>query len=137
VSVELSSINREEESLELAEQYLLATSLIPEHRKDKPELVARALGTVCWSALFARDFDKALWAGRAAVALAPDLPWVELNYAHALMLTNSPDDATAIYQRELATWSEAANTIQDDFKKLRDRGLSHPQMEEVELRLKH
>src|SRR5437660_9915546 len=38
------SMGRAPEALETAEQYLLATSLAPDQRADKPERVARALG---------------------------------------------------------------------------------------------
>ena len=132
------SIGRAPEALETAEQYLLAMSLAPDQR-DKPERVARALGTVCWSALLARDFSRALWAGREAVVLAPRLDWLRLNYAHALMYSGDPDAATAIYLGELANGGDAAEkwrtAIRKDFDELKARGLSHKQMEEIELQL--
>jgi tetratricopeptide (TPR) repeat protein len=145
-SEELLEMGRARESLETAEQYLLVTSVSPDERTDKPEWVARALGTVCWAALFARDFHRASWAGRRAVELArwgggvelaPKLRWLELNYAHALMFSDRPDEATATYQRALAKWSEAADAIRKDFTEMKSQGLAHKQMEEIELRLKH
>ena len=132
------SIGRAPEALETAEQYLLAMSLAPDQR-DKPERVARALGTVCWSALLARDFSRALWAGREAVALAPHLDWLRLNYAHALMFTGDAEAAAAIYVSELAKGGETAEkwrtAVRKDFDDLKSRGLAHKQMEEIELKL--
>jgi predicted Zn-dependent protease len=134
------SMGRAPEALETAEQYLLATSLAPDQRTDKPERVARALGTVCWSALFARDFHRALWTGREAVALAPRLDWLKLNYAHALMFTGDADAATAIYVGELPKADDAAAkwrvAVLKDFDDLKSRGLAYKQMEEIELRLR-
>jgi tetratricopeptide (TPR) repeat protein len=135
------SMGQPPESLETAEQYLLATSLAPDQKADKPERVARALGTVCWSALFARDFSRGLWAGREAVALAPRLDWVKLNYAHALMFSDHADEAAAIYLGESAQGGEMAdkwrNAILKDFAELKSKGLSHKQMDDIERRVKH
>src|SRR5262249_15680396 len=58
---------------------------------------AGALGRFAWFALFTSDFDEALAAAEKAAALAPDLLWIELNRAHALLFIGRLDDAQALY----------------------------------------
>jgi len=124
------------EALETAEQYLLATSLAPDQGADKPGRVARALGTVSWSALFAREMSRALWASKEATAIAPQLDWLRLNYAHALMLSGDAEAARTIYLGGLAQAGDKADAwrkgIQSDFAELKSRGLSHRLMGEIE-----
>jgi hypothetical protein len=96
------SMGRAPEALETAEQYLLATSLAPDQRADKPERVARALGTVCWSALFARDFHRALWTGREAVAIT-----IEEEAAIRAALAQTPH-ATLVARQSKGAWSYAS-----------------------------
>ena len=83
----MRSIGREQEALETAEQYLLATSFAADADTGKAGRIGRALGTLSWSAILAGNIPRAEWAGRHAVDLAPKLDWVKSNYAHALMLS--------------------------------------------------
>ena len=87
------------EALETAEQQLLATSFAADTEPDKLERVTRALGSLCWTALFtgvAKDIERAVWAGRNAVELMPDLSFVKLNHAHALMYAGDVEAAERI-----------------------------------------
>ncbi len=93
---------------------------------------AGALGTLAWYALFARKFDEALAVSERAVPLAPDLPWIKTNRAHALLFLGRVDEARALYlahkgkrmsQDDDKTWEDV---IAEDFEAMRKAGLDHP-----------
>jgi tetratricopeptide (TPR) repeat protein len=128
-------VGRETEALETAEQYVLATSFTADI--SQAERVGRALGTLSWSALLARDFPRAKWAGQHAVDLAPKLDWVKLNYAHALMLSGQQEKAKEIYLTPGAPSTEAAQRkaqIIDDFEEMKKRRISDSLMTEISTR---
>jgi tetratricopeptide (TPR) repeat protein len=125
-------VGREAEALETAEQYVLATSFMADI--SQAERVGRALGTLSWSALLARDFPRAKWAGEHAADLAPKLDWVKLNYAHALMLSGHQEQAKEIYltgafsAEALPNWK---SQIFEDFEEMEKRHISDTLMTEV------
>jgi tetratricopeptide (TPR) repeat protein len=114
------------EAHETAEQYLLAVSLAPDSDGARTERTGRALGTLCWSALNARIFPRAIWACTNAVDLAPKLSWIRLNNAHALMLSGNREAARSIYVSGLTLGPKEADAwrsdILKDFDTLRRRG---------------
>jgi len=128
-------LGRTEEALETAEQYLLSTSLMSDTDGSRAERIGRALGTLCWSAVNARNFARAEWAGKEAVVLAPSLDWARLNYAHALMLSGHRDKAKVLYLAGLDLPAKDAKAWRDsiikDFGSLRMRKLGDPLMAEV------
>jgi tetratricopeptide (TPR) repeat protein len=124
------------EAYETAEQQLLATSFAADSDADKPERVARALGSLGWTSLFAQNVPRAVWAGQTAVELKPDLGFAKLNYAHALMYAGETAAATKIYvdgargtDKNSAQWRQ---NIRDDFAELRAAKLEHPVMTTIE-----
>jgi tetratricopeptide (TPR) repeat protein len=128
------------EALETAEQYLLAVSLATDADEARAERIGRALGTLSWSAVNARSYQRALWAGRHAVELAPNLSWISLNYAHALMLSGDREAAKAIYlavhkpvPQEIEAWKAS---LEKDFKTLRSRGIEDPLMDDIATRFR-
>ncbi|NZD66196.1 hypothetical protein HX900_34685, partial [Rhizobium sp. WYCCWR 11290] len=90
-------LNREADALEIAEQYLLANIISTDRENKRVEKVGRALGTLCWSALNARNFSRATWACQTATLIVPDREFVWLNYAHALMFAGEREKALRIY----------------------------------------
>jgi hypothetical protein len=129
-------VGREADALETAEQYVLATSFTAD--VSQAERVGKALGTLSWSALLARDFLRAKWAGQHAVELAPKFDWVKLNYAHALMLSGHQEQAKEIYLATGAFSAEAARNwksqIFGDFEEMKKRHISDSLMTEVSTR---
>ncbi|MGE3230155.1 MAG: toll/interleukin-1 receptor domain-containing protein [Hyphomicrobium sp.] len=129
------SLGRTNEAFETAEQYLLSASLMADTDGSRAERIGRALGTLSWSALNARAFQRAEWAAKGAVVLAPDLDWVRLNYAHALMLTGQREKAKALYAAGLTLPAERAKTwrelIAKDFDTFGRRKIHDPLMAEV------
>jgi tetratricopeptide (TPR) repeat protein len=103
--------------------------------KLKPELT-QTLGLLSWYSLLTRQWPEAKAAADEALALDPKQIWIETNAAHARMFGG---DTEAARERYLAnrgkkienhgTWEEV---ILDDFKQLREAGLDHPLMDEIE-----
>ena len=58
---------------------------------------ARVQSSLSWYALLTHDFASALVAGNRAHDLLPDNLYIEINRAHALLLTGHRDEAQAIY----------------------------------------
>ena len=138
----LRAMQRDEEGLETAQQYLLATSLVADIDDARAERIGRALGTLCWAALMTRDFSRAVWAGRHATILAPKLDprldWIRHNYAHALMMSGEPAKAREIYFGFTPLSHDAAQEwkrgVLKDFEDMRKRRIEHELMREVAAR---
>jgi predicted Zn-dependent protease len=87
-------------------------------------------------------FPTALECAEELLAVAPEQYWLHAIKAHALMFLNHDDEAQDLYLRyeryrdgkatpEL-TWK---TVILEDFAKMRNAGLSHPLMDEIEQEL--
>ena len=121
----MREIGRDQDAIETAEQYLLATSLTVNIDNSRVERIGRALGTLCWSALNAGKDPRAMWACQHAIDLAPKLDWIRRNYAHALMLSGERGKAKEIYlagaslpPAEAKTWKA---DVLKDFDQLKQR----------------
>lgn len=129
------SMGQPNEAHETAEQYLLAVSLAPISDGARAEHIGHALGTLCWSALNAKVFLRAIWACANAVDLAPKLSWIRMNYAHALMLSGNREAAMAIYVSGLTLGPKEADAwksgVLKDFDALRKGGFKDGLMVEV------
>jgi tetratricopeptide (TPR) repeat protein len=139
LSDQLRHMGRVPEALSAAESCVAAARALPEGN-EKSTLVARALGTMAWAAVLADEPRKGVEGAREAVKLAPQLSWIKLNLAHALMFSGVPGatvEAKGIYLEGLAQTGEAADqwkkSIRDDFAELRKQGLAQDLMKEVEL----
>jgi tetratricopeptide (TPR) repeat protein len=136
-------IDRVTEAHEMAEQYLLAAAFNTD--VGKADRLRRALGTVCWHATNDRNSDddnrqRAVWVGERAIELSPELDWVKVNYAHALLLSADPKDQDAAKQiyRLIGGSKTAAKLKQqvvDDFATLKKHGHASPLMADVEAEL--
>jgi tetratricopeptide (TPR) repeat protein len=100
---------------------------------------AGAVGEIGWYALFASDYDKALKASDRALTLATDESMrlaISANRAHALMFLGRLDEARAIYAgnrgKEIAGHGLWEAVVAKDFAELRAKGVTNPQMEEIE-----
>jgi tetratricopeptide (TPR) repeat protein len=128
-------MNRRQDAFEIAEQYLLATALSPDRGVDKSSRVGRALGTLCWSAVLAGKLPRAVWAGEQGIILAPDLDWIRINYAHALMFSGQTAAASKIYlsglQKEPAGAAAWRQAIRDDFDVFQRHNMNNDLMKEI------
>jgi len=82
------------------------------------------------------EFQKAIDITEEAIAVLPNSAWPNLRHAHALMMLNRVDEARLLYQRfsigkaspEL-TWQDV---VRGDFSAMRNVGLTHALMAEIE-----
>jgi hypothetical protein len=95
------------------------------------------IGGVAYKFVLARKFAIALECADQTLSLAPDLIWLQGNRAHALMFLERGDAARAVYLRYRGeqrvvgdkSWEAA---VLEDFTELRQAGLTHPLMDEIE-----
>jgi tetratricopeptide (TPR) repeat protein len=139
VSQLLLAMRHMSESFAAAEQYVAVTRLAAEEDTDKAQRVASALGTLSWTGIITKNFDKSVAAAREAVSLAGDTPgmtWLKINLAHGLMLSGEVDEARSFYLAVLSVGGEDGqkwrSSIRGDFKELRDQGLERPLMGDIE-----
>jgi TPR repeat protein len=124
------------EALKLSEAHVAATEA-EEIKKDGKagKDTGSALANLSWEALFARDFNKAYDAATRSIKLIPSDSVPITNQAHALMLLGRTEEAKAIYLTHKGeslqgkTWEKV---ISEDFAKLREAGITHPMMAEIE-----
>jgi TPR repeat protein len=102
---------------------------------------AQALSKVAGYALLAGEFTKALTVADRAHALLPDDLSIETNRANALMFLGHDEEAKALYlaykgkpiaEGDNKLWDQV---IAEDFAKLREAGLTHPMMADIEKEL--
>jgi hypothetical protein len=97
--------------------------------------LANSLGAFSFASVLAENFSQAESASREAIVIAPGEIWIETNLAHALMLQGKLGDADAVYSGNRGkmigdqTWEQV---VVDDFAMLREAGIDHPHMAEVE-----
>jgi CHAT domain-containing protein/tetratricopeptide (TPR) repeat protein len=115
-------------------------------RVDQIEMVATgkqgprtadALGNLAWYALFERAFGEALAAAERAHSLAPELLWIEINRAHALLFVGHTDDARALYlahrgKRPQPNSDEIwEDLVAEDIATLGEAGIDHAAFGEI------
>jgi hypothetical protein len=96
---------------------------------------AELYGNFADAALKRGDFRNALDAAELSIVFGPELIWLRVNRAHALMFLGRTHDAREEY---LAHTGKKLNqgqwekVIVDDFQSLRESGSEHPLMTEIE-----
>lgn len=85
------------------------------------------------------NFKKAVEVADEAIKVQPNSGSPNIRRAHAVMFLDRPDEARVLYERYRAgkaghelTWQ---SVIVEDFAKMRNAGLSHPLMDEIEQKL--
>ena len=122
------------QALAVAEEWAKAAE--KSEGKKPGAATATALGYVAWHALFANRPNRALSASERAMALQPDVLWIETNRAHALLFLGRTKMAIAAYiahkGETLPDNSKWDDAILKDFAEFRKRGLGHPHLRRVE-----
>jgi predicted Zn-dependent protease len=92
------------------------------------------MGTLSYFLVFMRDYQGALDAANSALAASPDLDWLKINKAHALMFLRRTDEARQIYlgQKGANPDDKWRQSIRTDFAELRSAGLEAPLMHDIE-----
>jgi hypothetical protein len=110
-------------------------------RDGKPAAatVAELIG-LSWYKLFAGEHQAALAAADRAIGLAPDNIVPSTNRAHALMFLGRAEESRAAYAahrgKDVANQGKWEAVIVRNFAELRARGLTSPQMGEIEAMMK-
>jgi tetratricopeptide (TPR) repeat protein/WD40 repeat protein len=95
-----------------------------------------ALGNLSFADLFNRRPRQAIAAAEEALKLDPKKDWIRTNLAHGYLFDNQFERARAIYlkyrQVELSPKQTFAAAALEDFKELRQQGVTHPDMERIE-----
>ncbi len=105
--------------------------------KGKPgPVTVRYQTQISWYALFAHEPEKALAASQRALDIAPDYLIAATNRAHAFLFLGRIEEARAAYIEHKGEnviqnkkWEDA---ITGDFAEFAKRGLTHPQLAEME-----
>jgi len=95
------------------------------------------IGNLADQFVLAQNFAQALEASDLVIAVAPDLKWLHMNRAHALMFLNRVDEARTIYlryrgEKDVQDGKPWESLVLEDFAELRTAGLTHPLMDEIE-----
>jgi len=110
--------------------------------QDEPsrQFLAQTLGNLSFTLLFNRQFQEAIATAEEALALNPSDILPATNQAHGYLLSGQFEKAEAIYRQhardkvnDQQTFAEA---VLDDFAKLRERGIDHPDMKKIETLLR-
>ena len=104
--------------------------------QDGLRSAAEGIGSLAYHLVLAREFTQALEAADQAISLAPEEVWIYTNRAHALMFLGRVEEARGLYERYRGQNARPETpwtaVILKDFAELRQIGLSHPLMEEIE-----
>jgi hypothetical protein len=123
-------------ALSIAEEEAQQRELEQSSGQGSVRATAEALNNVAHYALFARRPDKALKSSEKAVALAPNLTWLAINRAHALMFLGRREEALAAYREHngesLHNRGDWGALVVRDFRDFRAHGLDHPMIPEIE-----
>jgi tetratricopeptide (TPR) repeat protein len=103
------------------------------------QFLAQVLGAQSFTLLVDRQFKEAITAAEEALALDPNQLWIATNQAHGYLLSGQFEKAKAIYRRhardKVNNQQTFAAAVLDDFAKLRQRGIDHPDMKKIEIML--
>jgi WD40 repeat protein len=96
---------------------------------------AEAYGNFADAALKTGDFATALDAAELGIMFGPELTWITINRAHALMFLNRTEEARAEYLAHrgvMLSQGQWEKVVVEDFQALRKSGHKHPLMTEIE-----
>ena len=115
------------------------TREFPDHAEYRA-LWAGVEGGLAWIELFARRPREAIAAASRGLEIDPNQVWIRTNLAHGYLFDNQYAKALASYTEnkdvKLPDGRTFAEAVLADFKKLRAKGLDHPDMAKIEQLLK-
>lgn len=106
-------------------------------QQNSDHVTAATLGSFAWYALIRGSYKDALDASEQALALAPDLHWIDANRAHALFLLGNRAKALKIYRSHVGERLYARSdklwedVIKEDIEALQWTGLSADRFADV------
>lgn len=111
--------------------------------RDVPQrrgALAQTYGNLAFLALLDRRPEDAIELSLRGIEADPKMTWIKTNLANGYLLINQFDKARPIYEDNAASRLESgtfAESVLEDFARLRERGITHPDMAKVELLLKN
>lgn len=123
-------------TLDLRERLARAHPEVPAYQSD----LAGSYGSLAWVELVARRPREAIATASRGLEIDPNRAWIRTNLAHGYLFDNQYAKALAIYTEnkdvKLPDGRTFAEAVLADFKKLRAKGLDHPDMAKIEQLLK-
>jgi len=124
------------DSLAIAERLAAADRSNPQWQRDLSISYDR-VGVLAYGFVLARDFARALEVVDQTISLAPNNLWLYATRAHALMFLGRVDEARSLYlqyraEKNVQRGKSWETVVLGDFNKLRQIGLTHPLMDEIE-----
>ena len=123
---------------EAYEKYLAISVELAEDRSNAQAQrdLASAYGNMSWLELLDRRPREAVSAALKGLEADPTQVWIKANLAHGYLLDDQVEKATAIYVENKDVILEGTRTfadvVRDDFKLLREKGITHPDMDRIE-----
>jgi len=98
--------------------------------------LAIAYGSMSWLEVLDRRPREAVSAALKGLEADPTQVWIRINLAHGYLLDDQVEKATAIYVENKDVILEGTRTfadgVREDFKLLREKGITHPAMDTIE-----
>ena len=127
-----------QQAVEIGEDLSRKHPDIPEYKKA----LAGTLGNLALTELFAHHPKEAIAAATRALELDPSQTWIKTNLAHGLLFDGQYAKALAIYteNKDVKLPNQGNQTfaaiVLDDFRQFRAKGITHPDMDKIEKRLR-
>ena len=97
---------------------------------------AEAYGTLAWYDLLDRKPQEAIAAVLEGLRIDPAQEWMKTNLAHGYLFDGQYEKARDLYlanrTNKLNDKQTFAEAVLDDFRRFREKGLNHPDMEKIE-----
>ncbi len=124
------------EALDIFEKYVAGAERSEVQLMGRPgKLTAEYLASLAWYAIHAKAFERAVVVSERAATLTSEAPWMTSTRAHSYMFANRTAEAKSLFLSLSDTNSTArygAEKIRGEFQTLRQSGLTHPLMLEME-----
>jgi tetratricopeptide (TPR) repeat protein len=112
-------------------------------KKDSDEsrhALAGDLGSLAYAEIFNSQFQEAIANAKEALTIDPTQVWIQTNLAHGYLFDGRYEEAKAIYLKfkdvKVPGEQTFAESVLDDFRRFREQGVTHPDMEKIERLLK-
>ena len=124
------------DGLAIAERLAAADRSNTQWQNDLQYSIGR-VGLLAYVFVLARDFVRALEVVDQTISLAPNNLWLYATRAHALMFLGRVDGARSLYlqyrgEKNVRNGKSWETVVLEDFNELRQIGLTHPLMDEIE-----
>ncbi|WP_078410206.1 protein kinase domain-containing protein [Priestia abyssalis] len=104
--------------------------------QKNPKELASAYETLSYLQIFNQSPKEAIASAEKGLGIDPNQVWLQLDLAHAYLLNGDYEIAADLYMNYKDTAVDNGKTFKDyvldDFKRLKEAGITHPDMEKIE-----